>query len=120
MSARVMCPQPCGNPTNAYLGASCYTRKLRSQSNRLKKHERGRSRAHVGKKRLLDRSRGFQIDVLVVLRHDSLADLRRGLTFLGLLIGVDGFLHADAAVRAVHRLETRPQAGVSVAFIAVA
>src|SRR5215469_5371361 len=62
----------------------------------------------------------FEVDGLVRVVGDALADLGGGLAKLRLLVGVEAFLGAGRALGAVQRLETAAEAGMAQGFVAAA
>jgi hypothetical protein len=80
-----------------------------------------RSQLHrkVGKK-LKDRSRILEIDLLVVVAHDAVTYLTDSPAFLLHLVSIQRFRHARSAVRAMRPFKATVQALVPGVTIAIA
>lgn len=61
-----------------------------------------------------------EIHVLPFAADDAFADLRGGLAFVGLLVGIERFADADVAGGAMAADEAVEQAGVALVLVAVA
>ena len=60
------------------------------------------------------------IDVAPFALFDAFTNLRRGLAFASLFVGVEIFTHADVAARAVFADETIEQAAMALALVTMA
>src|SRR5208283_3699807 len=60
------------------------------------------------------------VHLLPIAAHDAFADLRRLLAPARLFVGIERFLYADVAARAMPAYETVEQAAVPLAAVAVA